>query len=84
VKFSVCPSILLNSKECSPLGVNEGVNITPGLQISPPGAKFIPRDEIHPWGPGVKLRNDLWVFLSIEKNMPDKSFTYNNETERFV
>jgi hypothetical protein len=29
VKFSVRPSILLNSRECSPLGVNEGVNIPP-------------------------------------------------------
>jgi hypothetical protein len=29
VKFSVCPSILLNSRECSPLGVNEGRNIPP-------------------------------------------------------
>jgi hypothetical protein len=39
VKFSVCPSILLNSIECSPLGVNKGVNIPPGGQISPLGAR---------------------------------------------
>jgi hypothetical protein len=48
VKFSVCPSILLNNKECSPLRVNEGG------QISALGAKFTLRGEIHPWGPGVK------------------------------
>jgi hypothetical protein len=41
VKYSVCPSILLNNIECSPLGVNEGVNFTPRGQISPlgPGAR---------------------------------------------
>jgi hypothetical protein len=50
VKFSVCPSILLNSRECSPLGVNEGVNIpprgehSPRGQISPQGAKLTPGD----------------------------------------
>jgi hypothetical protein len=42
VKFSVHPSILLNIRECSPLGVNEGVNIPPRGQISPLGAKFTP------------------------------------------
>jgi hypothetical protein len=35
MKLPVCPSILLNSKECSPLGVNEGVNISNRGQISP-------------------------------------------------
>jgi hypothetical protein len=35
VKFSVRPSILLNSRECSPLGVNEGVNIPSKGQSSP-------------------------------------------------
>jgi hypothetical protein len=39
VKFFVRPSILLNSRECSPLGVNEGVNISPRRQISPLGAR---------------------------------------------
>jgi hypothetical protein len=39
VKFSVCPSILLNGRKCSPLGVNEGVNISPRGQSSPLGAK---------------------------------------------
>jgi hypothetical protein len=43
-----CPSILLNSRECSPLGVNEGGNIPPG-------------DKFHTWGPGVKLRMALRV-----------------------
>jgi hypothetical protein len=58
VKFSVCPSILLNNRECSPLGVN----IYPRGQILPTGAKFTPKDEVHPWGPGVKLRMALWAF----------------------
>jgi hypothetical protein len=40
VKFSVHPSIFLNSRERSPLGVNEGVNIPPRGPISPLGAKF--------------------------------------------
>jgi hypothetical protein len=39
VKFSVCPSIILNSRECSPLGVNKGVNIPPRVQISLLGAR---------------------------------------------
>jgi hypothetical protein len=39
VKFSVHASILLNSRECSPLGVNEGVKIPPRGQISPLGAR---------------------------------------------
>jgi hypothetical protein len=38
MKFSVCLSILLNSRECSPLGVNEGVSIPPKGQSSPLGA----------------------------------------------
>jgi hypothetical protein len=35
------PSNFLNSRECSPLGVNEGVSISLGGQISPlgPGAR---------------------------------------------
>jgi hypothetical protein len=39
VKLSVCPSILINNRECSPLGVNKGVNFTPRGQISPLGAR---------------------------------------------
>jgi hypothetical protein len=39
VKFSVRPSIFLNSRECSPLGVNEGVNIPLRGHISPLGAR---------------------------------------------
>jgi hypothetical protein len=42
VNFSAHPSILLNSRECSPLGVNEGVNTPSRRQISPLGAKFTP------------------------------------------
>jgi hypothetical protein len=37
---SLFSSILLNSRECSPLGVNEGVNIPHRGQISPLGDKF--------------------------------------------
>jgi hypothetical protein len=44
VKFSVCPSILLIRRECSPLGINGGANITPRGQISP-------------WGPGNEVKN---------------------------
>jgi hypothetical protein len=65
VKFSVCPSILLNNRECSPLGVNEGVNIPPRGPISPLGAKFNPRGEVYSWGPGVKLRMALWGRIQI-------------------
>jgi hypothetical protein len=39
VKFSVHPSILLHCRECSPLRVNEGVNIPPRGQISPLGGR---------------------------------------------
>jgi hypothetical protein len=44
VKFFVCPSILLNSRECSPLGVNKVVNIPPRGQITPLGAKVTPME----------------------------------------
>jgi hypothetical protein len=57
VKFSVCPSILLNSRECTPLGVNKGVNIPPRGQVSPLGAKFTPRGQLHPWGPTHVVKN---------------------------
>jgi hypothetical protein len=39
VNFSVRPSILLNNRECAPLGVNEGVKIHPRGQISPLGTR---------------------------------------------
>jgi hypothetical protein len=35
---SVCSSVLLNIRKCSPLGMNEGVSNTPG-------------GKVHPWGP---------------------------------
>jgi hypothetical protein len=57
----VHPSILLKSRECSPLGVNEGVKIPPWGQISPLGANFMPGGEVLPLGPGVKLRMALWA-----------------------
>jgi hypothetical protein len=51
LKLSVRPHSPLNSWECSPLGVNEGVNI-------PPGGQF------HPSGWRVKLRKALWSHWS--------------------
>jgi hypothetical protein len=39
IQFSVCPFIFLNSRECSPLGVNEGVKIPPRGLISPLSAR---------------------------------------------
>jgi hypothetical protein len=42
VKLSAHPSILLNSREGSPLGVNKGVNISHRGQISSLGVKFTP------------------------------------------
>jgi hypothetical protein len=39
VKLYVRPSILLISRELSPLGVNKGVKISPRRQISPLGAR---------------------------------------------
>jgi hypothetical protein len=64
VKLSAHPSILLNSRECSPLGVNKGVNIPPRGQSSPLGAKFIPRGWLHPWGQTMLLKTGLRAFTS--------------------
>jgi hypothetical protein len=44
VKFSVRPSIFLNSRECSSLGANEGVNIPTRGHISPLGARSEVKD----------------------------------------
>jgi hypothetical protein len=52
VKFSVRPSILLNRRECSPLGVIEGVNVHPSGKIPPLGTKFTPRAKVHLWARG--------------------------------
>jgi hypothetical protein len=41
VKFYVCPSILLNSRERSPMGVNKEVNIPPRVQSSPLEANHV-------------------------------------------
>jgi hypothetical protein len=53
VKFSAHPFTPLNNRDCSPLEVNEGVNIPTRKQISPLGDNFTTR------GPGVKLRMAL-------------------------
>jgi hypothetical protein len=52
VIFSVCPSIILNSREYSPLGVKEGVHILPREKMSPLGARGNIRN-----GPLVSLLN---------------------------
>jgi hypothetical protein len=39
--FSLYSSILLDSRECSPLGVNEGVKIPPRGQTSPLGLTIL-------------------------------------------
>jgi hypothetical protein len=49
------------------------VNIPPRGQISPQGAKFTPRGEVIPWGPGVKLRMALsvarwYIYMGQTKN----------------
>jgi hypothetical protein len=41
---SVRPSVFLNSRECLPPGVNEGVNFPPRIQSSPLEYKFLPLD----------------------------------------
>jgi hypothetical protein len=51
-RLSVCLFVLLNIRECSPLGVNEGVK----GQSSPLVAKFTPRANVTP---GVQLNTGL-------------------------
>jgi hypothetical protein len=57
VKLSVCSSILLNIRECSTLGVNEGVNISPRIQRSHLVAKCTPREHISPLGANHVVKN---------------------------
>jgi hypothetical protein len=61
VKFSVRPSILLNSIECSPLGWTKGWSFPLG-------------DIVHPWGPGLKLRMALrfmdWSQPTFQSTIP--------------
>jgi hypothetical protein len=57
VKFSVHTSILLNNRECSPLGVNEGKNILPRGKISLLGGKFTSRGEVYPRGGRGEVKN---------------------------
>jgi hypothetical protein len=67
VKFTVCPSILLSSRECSPLGVNEGVSRmsqdVPRGHSSPLGVKFTPGGQgevkngpLPSWNSGHRVR----------------------------
>jgi hypothetical protein len=73
-EISVRPSILLNTRECGPLGVNKGVNVPswgqssplgdkvhPRGQCSPLGAKFTPRGKLYPWGQTNLLKTGLWL-----------------------
>jgi hypothetical protein len=47
---SVRPFVLLNIKECSPLGLNEGWAILLWDKVHPWGAKFTPRGNLIPGG----------------------------------
>jgi hypothetical protein len=42
--------------ECSPLGMNKGVNIPPRGRMSPLRAKFTPRGKLQPWGQTMLLK----------------------------
>jgi hypothetical protein len=64
VKFSARPSILLNNKEYSPLGGTKGGTSPLVDKFQPRGHKFTPKGEIHPWGPGLKLRMGLCLMSS--------------------
>jgi hypothetical protein len=46
----------------SPLGVNEGVNISLRGQSSPLGAKITERGKLHPWGQTMLLKIGLRKF----------------------
>jgi hypothetical protein len=71
VKFSVRPSILLNSRECSPPGVNGGTKFTPGRQV-------------HPWGPGVKLRTVLWISKTYVRSDSSSLYIHKKKTKLFA
>jgi hypothetical protein len=96
VKFSVRPSILLNNKECSPLGGTKwgtsplGDKFHPWGKFTPVG-KFTHRVEIHPWGPispafwmSAKL-NDIAQFITITKliKLPKKDVFVLNTLKPF-
>jgi hypothetical protein len=69
VKFSVRPSIFLNSRVCSSLGVG---------QILPLWAKFTPRGEVRPGGRG-EVKNGFSFHLGCEM----RSFAILNATDQF-
>jgi hypothetical protein len=84
VRLSVRPSILLNSWQCSPLGVNKGVNIPSRGHISHLGAKFTPGSS-SPLGARGEVKNgplallDFYVCHSLRnwqncQDRPDKMF----------
>jgi hypothetical protein len=79
VKFFVRPSIsiLLNIRDSSPLGVNEGVNIPPREQSSPLGAKFTPGGKPCCY----KLASDQW---SHKMPLKDHSFWHCKWNLAFV
>jgi hypothetical protein len=53
-----------NSRECSPLGVNEGVKISPRGQSSPLVAKFTPRGKLHPGRQtGLRSSQNYLIYL---------------------
>jgi hypothetical protein len=59
-------------------GLNKGVNIPPRGQISPLGAKFTPRGEVIPRGPGVKLRMALWALAPVQQTKKNNFCTTNH------
>jgi hypothetical protein len=62
---SVCPFVFLQRRAYSPVGVNEGVNISPRGQSSPLGANFIPRGKLHPWGQTMLLKKPLFTWYLV-------------------
>jgi hypothetical protein len=62
VKFSVSPSILLISRECSPRGWTKEWTFPLGDKFHPWGTNLTPGGQVHPWGSGVKLRMALCFF----------------------
>jgi hypothetical protein len=73
VKFSVRPTILLNSRECSSLGVNEGVNI-------------LPREQSLPRGATILLKTGLWVarFFRVQHTNAGKICAPNDYNTYYV
>jgi hypothetical protein len=75
VKFSVCPSIPLNSRECSPLWVNEGVNILLGANFTPLGANYVVKD----WPPDERVIVGREKTRKFRRNFGRENVIHGNE-----